>query len=752
MACSKYTSEFTEEFKTILESSDKTANEVLQAALKCLKKWKHCYTINQVLPKFFLTHSSNRGGLLLSPYNAHRNAARIDRGGADIKQLTNAIAMELAPHGRKRDSEIKANLDLIKRSNGLLAEVNGEERYLTLGCGHTVAFCKAADAGAKTSEKSIADAKGFIDQSKLKRNPQFKEMIEEGWFWTIIEHGIDEVFPAFAKIAQKALNVSNHVATTVSELETAINLAEMAEDPSITGVKDWQQIAVDHVRSLNVPAAEYAKTILDFVQLFGGGPGAPLIKLMDSFAKQFQCNTALGETFWVAVTTQQFPSAIDKLGLLRVAFCMANLTSPKIEDGIGKCIMKSDISKLASKKMFPVAKAADEVLGEGIECVKQASSVEAALGPLGKLFIRVALAITEKGDKGLEGKQYTIAEAKQLFLDGLSAVVGGTVTYSKWTDCKSPASAPAPASAASAASHVASLSDLNDPVWLAKQAGFDVGKVVVEKGASGPRTPTALWGIFSIGETVKLQQLCSYTDTLHKVDVDLAEFLTKWAVSNSVVPVQMPKGQQRPEILSTDGSRCLIYKAIQDLDAKQGSAANSLCFWRRPDEVRTASRPIPAGGLQLAPVAPLHNITTKGAATAAEVSHGDGEMFYVHPPAKPPLKPDQAIEWPDDSTIAAYWWVETTSDRKLCNMEYSYIEKQGFKIPVLTNSVELPPFTCLKRFVKPKPQVPSITSRLAVCDTMKGKGKATGKTAKPDTKRTATPLAKKAPPAKKPKN
>ena len=730
MACSKYCPEFVKEFKAILdEATNSSANEILQQALACLKKWKHCYKISQVSPKFFLTHMYNRGGLLLSPYNAHRNAARINRCGADIQQLINAIAMELAPTGKPRDAQIKANEALVKRFAGLLAPVNGAERYLTLGCGHTVGFCKAADAGAKTSEKSIADAKGMIDSSVLKKNAQFKQMIEDGWDWTIIEHGIDELFPAFAKIAQKALNVSNHVATEVSELETAVNLADLAEDPTITGVTGWQKIAVEHVQSLNVPAAAYADTILQFVTLFGGGKGAPMIKMMDSFAKQFQCNTMLGETWWTAVTGQVFPSKVEKLALLRIALSMANLTSPKVVDGIGKLIVKSDISKLAGKMKFPEAEAANQVLADGLAIVEQTCSIEASLQVVGKLFVRVALCVTDKGADGLEGKQYSIAESKQLFLDGLSEVIGGTVNFTKWTDAKKPAANPAPR--ASCASTVASMADLRDPVWVAKQAGFEVGKTVSQKGVSDGCITTKLWAIFAIGEVVALQQICSYNDTLHKVDVPLEEFLNKWSVTSSNSPLKMPMQQQRPDSLSTGGTRCLIFKVIQELDAKKGAAASTLCFWRRPDEVRSSSRPIPVGALQLVPVAGLINISTKNTPFAAEVKYSGGDKFYVVPPGKPALKLDQGLEWEATAIIAAYWWIDTTGDRKLANMEISYEEKNGVTVPVMTNTIEIPPFTSLRRYVKPQAKAQGIAAQLEGATSTggdkDGKGNAKGK-------------------------
>jgi len=733
---SKYSAAFTKEFTEILAKvTDATANEVLQEALACLKKYKHTYVLEHVLPKYFLTHKSNRGGLMLSPRNAHRNAARIRRVGADLKQLTNAVAMELAPSGTlSREAQVEANMDLIRRSDGLLAEVNGEERYLSLGCGHTVGFCKKAEVGGRTTEPSLADSKGQIDLQKIKQNSQFKVMLEQGWTWQIVEWGIDEAFPAFAKVAQKALNVSNHVATTVSELETALQLGELADDPSITSVSNWQAIAIENVVALNVPASSYAAVLLDFVQLFGGGRGSPMILFMDNFCKQFQCNLLLGETFWKAVTQIVFPSKLSKLPLLRVSLCMGNLSSPKVEDGIGRCIVKSDISKLATKAKFPESLMANEILEDALDCVQQVSTIEQSLRPLGKLFVRVGLTVTNKGDSGLEQHQYSFAEAKQLFLDGLSEVVGTTIQYSKWTDAKKPASAAAAAPAA-AATRIASLSDHSDPVWIAKQAGFEVGKTVVEKGvASDTSKGVKLWAIFSIGEKVSVQQMCSYTDSLHKAEIDLPEFLTKWAVTKDSPPLKMPMGQQRPDSLSMDCIRCRLYQAIQELDATKQASANSLVFWRRPDEVRSSSRPIPAGSLQLAPVSGLVSITPKFSAAGCEVVDKEGRKFYVLPVCKPSLKPDEGLDWPADALVAPYWWVGTHHDKKLCNMEVSYVEKHGFKIPVLTNPTEIGPFSPLLKHVKMQAPEPSMIAKLNTTAKVAEKGKGSGKQ-----KRAATP-------------
>ena len=116
-----------------------------------------------------------------------------------------------------------------------MAHVNSEERFLTLGCGHTVLICKlAAQPNAKTSQKEISDDNGYLNVYKLKQNAEFKAMIEEGWEWTIVPAAVDEYFPMFAKVAQKALNTANHVGIEMGELETQITLSDLIDDPGFT--------------------------------------------------------------------------------------------------------------------------------------------------------------------------------------------------------------------------------------------------------------------------------------------------------------------------------------------------------------------------------------------------------------------------------------------------------------------------------------------------------------------------------------
>ena len=64
--------------------------------------------------------------------------------------------------------------------------------------------------------------------------------------------------------------------------------------------------------------------------------------------------------------------------LLRVALCMANLTSPKIEDGIAKLITKSDITRLASKQWIALSEECDDVLKDAVDIVALAADAGAS--------------------------------------------------------------------------------------------------------------------------------------------------------------------------------------------------------------------------------------------------------------------------------------------------------------------------------------------------------------------------------------
>ena len=103
--------------------------------------------------------------------------------------------------------------------------------------------------------------------------------------------------------------------------------------------------------------------------------------------------------------------------------------------------------------------------------------------PLGQLFVRVGLNATGKGKAGREKKDHTLTEIKKLFLEALSAKMEGPVPCPAWFGGDAPAVQPGPTASASCNKQqlAATLDDHSKPLWIARKAGFDIGKSVCAK-------------------------------------------------------------------------------------------------------------------------------------------------------------------------------------------------------------------------------------------------------------------------------
>ena len=132
MSFGKLSKEFNTQFQAALaQQGHKPVNEVYQECMKTL--WYHKILRKETChPNAFLVHKENRGKLMLSPHNAHRNFLSIKMVGADMTQLTNAVAIELAEEGAARDGQFIANARLVKSAGGLLPAITNEERFASV--------------------------------------------------------------------------------------------------------------------------------------------------------------------------------------------------------------------------------------------------------------------------------------------------------------------------------------------------------------------------------------------------------------------------------------------------------------------------------------------------------------------------------------------------------------------------------------------------------------------------------------------
>ena len=164
---------------------------------------------------------------MLRAGKCHENGEKTHYAGADLDELKGAYAFEISKLQGRREMQLNTNKKIIQRAEGLLADVTGRERFCTVSCSHISQFCKVAMTGGLISRPQLRDPEtGKLDVNKLKRNASFKVMIEQGWSWYIFPSELDEKYPSFAKLAQRALNSSNNCRQIMTEIELACQLVE----------------------------------------------------------------------------------------------------------------------------------------------------------------------------------------------------------------------------------------------------------------------------------------------------------------------------------------------------------------------------------------------------------------------------------------------------------------------------------------------------------------------------------------------
>ena len=154
-----------------------------------------------------------------------------------------------------------------------------------------------------------------------------------------------ELLPGLPDFFQRALNANNTVASDASELEVASAIAEFYEMGRKSGEAPAWDTCIPAAIAGNPFCAPYAQVLAEFSRKFCGGHGSPIVKPVDAFAKQYNCNARLGEDFLRSVIEVTLHPE-KSMGRVRQACLATNLTSPKIVDGIARLLTSNDLLRL----------------------------------------------------------------------------------------------------------------------------------------------------------------------------------------------------------------------------------------------------------------------------------------------------------------------------------------------------------------------------------------------------------------------
>ena len=643
-------------------------------------------------------HPRNRAKLGLNAYEAHRLGKRIANIGFRLSELTNCTCIEVDPTDAEYAGQLAFNRKLVAAAGGLLAEVLGTEKYLTLGGGHLTAFLKAVLECCKTSEPTLADADGFLDKHKLLKDATLRSLLADGFEWTVVNWRVRAMLPGFEDFAQRALNATNSVQSECSELEIMSSISEFAEGQlKMTDGKecDWDA-AVDAACAGSPRCAGYAKVLAEFTRLYGGGPGAPVVHDLNAFFTKYTCTLILGEEFMSAVVEMKM-SDVKPCPRIRSSLVAANLVSTKSKDGVSSLITKADVSRLASKTMLPIVLGLEqdfETTENLCRMLVQAKSatLEKARDCSLLFRIRSLTHLVGKSKNTILNAVYTDQKAILALFHKDLGTTGDAQPDSNQVG-EMPDAKP-----------MVELEKVSDPAFIALQKGFTVGQFVFEKSMGSGQ----LYKITAIGPTVKVAKY-SVIDSAHQTgECSLERFLKEWSAFKGDVQEKIASKVVKDtkiedsEVIAIDTARAGLFSAMLDYDSSKGSDHTTLMAFTTCPMAVYATKAVATGKLVFVPVCSLQNIMVGGfGLDTGNIVMQKGKKTSVTITTPALFEPvGKAIK-----CIHPFWWVQCSrkaSQKSESNMVLKKIEHKGFTFNVLTNSKPLESSDQLKMLLEPK--------------------------------------------------
>ena len=174
--------------------------------------------------------------------------------------------------------------------------------------------------------------------------PALLNACDAGLVWTVLHWACPVIWPGLSSLIQSALN------TTASKKQTEVEvLLEMGRlrDVAVKSGKspDWQAIELKAVEQ-QPSCTPYIKTLAQYAKEM-----APeILEELSLFAKAFapNANKSCGSEFFAKLNGINWGKGIKKPFVINAAVC-ANLTSPKIVDGICKLLTPASLSALTNK-------------------------------------------------------------------------------------------------------------------------------------------------------------------------------------------------------------------------------------------------------------------------------------------------------------------------------------------------------------------------------------------------------------------
>ena len=167
-----------------------------------------------VHPTKTLIHPRNRGNSMLEISAVSEQVADISDVSFSLHEVQQAAAVRMPPIGTAERVAIeKANEDLVSAALGTLAPVvNDDAEIAVVGCSHNSAGLKAIHAKARCDVEGISTDGRYNASKIIGRCPSYKDPIEKGLRYFVVEHIVEATWPHFIDLTIEACNIGSAVA------------------------------------------------------------------------------------------------------------------------------------------------------------------------------------------------------------------------------------------------------------------------------------------------------------------------------------------------------------------------------------------------------------------------------------------------------------------------------------------------------------------------------------------------------------
>ena len=367
--------------------------EIRQVLLEASLAWEQ-----QVPPEYVGVHPLDRSGTLVGGSESHHHGAGILAIGFSWKKASDVTAIQSPPSPQDQEF-IAVNKMLVSINSGLIPPLVAL-RLLSIGGGHTNTFLRAVKAGCRSAVPKLADESGCLSADKLCAGRQsFRDAVEHGLRWFVLHHDCAAVWPNLIHFVQSVLNTDTREYQSEVEIMLAMHMQQQA---AFTAGRepDWSEIQKSVCFSMP-PCAKWIALLANYVRLNAGGLSGELLLELRDFSRAFGCSgegssRTLGSEFFMKLNSLNFGQA-QRFPYLINAAIKANLTSPKVVDGVCKLVLPSHLSALTSKNNRSKIEEAECLMKDARKLVKTLHFPDGVpVTCIGQLDVRCVLHILNK--------------------------------------------------------------------------------------------------------------------------------------------------------------------------------------------------------------------------------------------------------------------------------------------------------------------------------------------------------------------